>query len=157
MFICSRTSERRIGNGLFTTMPSAPFSVCSHTMVTDCEKFGSARLGIAMSRWFVRLVESFMAPPVWACDAARSRNGGDSAALHPPTGELPFVGKPQQAVFARQLGREGIEGTGQLQDFDGRLVELRVAARGADDRLLQHAARIHGDFEHGACGLPIHL
>ncbi len=49
-FICESTSESFIGSGLLSTMPKAPFSVCSQMSATVCEKLGSDRDGIAMSR-----------------------------------------------------------------------------------------------------------
>ncbi len=37
-------------------MPSAPFSPCSQISETVWEKFGSVSWGIAISKWFDRLV-----------------------------------------------------------------------------------------------------
>ncbi len=79
---------------------------------------------------------------VWACDAVRSRNSGDSAALHPPTGELPFVGEAQHAVFTRQLRRKRVERTRELENLDRGRVEVGIAAGSADDGLFR-AHRSH--------------
>ena len=49
-FICESTSESFIGSGLFSTMPSAPLSVCSQMSATVWAKFGSESCGIAISR-----------------------------------------------------------------------------------------------------------
>ena len=56
---------------------------------------------------------------------------------HAAADELPFVGKAQHAVLAGQLGRKRIEGTRELQDCERRLVEFGVAARAADDGLVE--------------------
>src|SRR5207237_10939207 len=42
--------------GRFTTMPSAPRSLCSQTKVRVREKFGSDIAGMAMRKWLVRLI-----------------------------------------------------------------------------------------------------
>src|SRR5882724_6576403 len=154
-FICDSTSDNRIGSGLLSTIPSAPLSVCSQMSATVCEKFGSVSEGIAISRWLVRLVSAatasakVMSPApvvlmclplmlqVWGWGGAGSRNCGHSPCFHPSVDELPFVCKAQHAVLMSQLGGEGIEGAGELQDGERRLVELGVAARAADDHLLE--------------------
>src|ERR1700728_359983 len=189
-FICESTSESFIGRGLLSTIPSAPFSVCSQMSATVWAKFGSISCGIAISRWLVRLPPSGSAPgsppglpstrelstgvepllvgaclrampPVWArwarlsrktSPARRLRKGRHGAALHAPAHELPFVGKPQHPILCSELRGERIEGTGELQDRERRLVELRVAARAADERAVEGTARGNGQLEHGGCG-----
>src|SRR5258707_6269257 len=67
--VCSASDEYSIGiatwrksaasvtsMGRFTTMPSAPRSLCSQTKVRVREKFGSDIAGMAMRKWLVRLI-----------------------------------------------------------------------------------------------------
>src|SRR6185312_13124956 len=170
-FICDSTSDSFIGRGLLRTMPSAPLSVCSQMIATVCAKLGSARVGMAIRRWLVRLPLSPSPnagpppvsspggsppatpclppmPSVWACRPGVSRNRLHRSAAHAAADELPFVGKAQHAVLARQLRRKRIEGTRQLQDRERRLVEFGVAARAADDGLVERAVGADADLDH---------
>src|SRR5689334_23169822 len=88
---------------------------------------------------------------VWARWPRLSRNRY-GAALCASAYKLPFVGKTQHAVLGRELGREGVEGARELEDGEGRLIELGVAARAADDGAVERAVGVDADLEDRARG-----
>jgi hypothetical protein len=53
---CLKRAARFTSMGRFTTIPSAPRSLCSQTKVRVREKFGSDIAGMAMRKWLVRLI-----------------------------------------------------------------------------------------------------
>src|SRR5215472_5997591 len=89
--------------------------------------------------------------PVWARRPRVSRNRY-RAALCAPAYKLPFVGKTQHAVLGRELRREAVERARELEDREGRLIELGVAARAADDGAVERAVGVDADFEDRARG-----
>src|SRR5579864_4502859 len=180
-FICDSTSESFIGRGLLSTMPSAPLSVCSQMRATVWAKFGSLSCGIAIKRWLVRLpappsantgeplpgslgetVSGVLAPPVvclrtistvWARRARVSRNRRHRPRTRTAADEAPLVGKTQHAVLGRELRRKRVEGTGELEDRKRRLVELRIAARAADEGAVESAVGIDANLNDGTRGV----
>src|SRR5487761_809829 len=185
-FICESTSERRIGRGLLRTMPRAPRSVCSQTSATVCAKIGSRREGIAIRRWLVRpppfhgsppvdepkgdsppaaalsllcsspMDTSMRAEPSWLKERSSGRRA-HRAGSHPAADELPLVHEAQHPVAMRELRRERVEGTGEAQYGERRLVELRIAARAADRGALQMSVRVDGHLDDRArigAGMP---
>src|SRR5689334_17386648 len=162
-FIWERTSDSRIGSGLLSTMPKAPFSVCSQMRDTVWAKLGSDRDGIAISRWFVRLfcalsangdvpipgtpVTVMFLPPisrVWGSAAEGSRNGRHAATPSP----LPFVDKTQHVMLARQFRWERIKRSGELQSLQRHIVQLARAAATADDIGDQRSIRGNTHLDH---------
>ena len=80
-FICASTSPSFMSRGLFSTMPSAPLSLCSQIRVTLCAKLPSASEGIATSRLLASEVVGLMSE-VWGRPGALSR-GCASARARP--------------------------------------------------------------------------
>jgi hypothetical protein len=68
-----KSAARFTSMGRFTTMPSAPRSLCSQTKVRVREKFGSDIAGMAMRKWLVRLIVAF------ATSAHFTTGGGTTA------------------------------------------------------------------------------
>src|SRR6185437_465637 len=127
--------------------------------------------GMAISRWFVRLEPSASSasdsPPAVAlsllCSGSlmspkygdgappaqgkQSRRRRERPRREPAADELPLVDEVQHTIAVRQLRREGVEGTGELEDGERGLVELRIAARAADGGAIEPAIRIDGHFD----------
>src|SRR5690606_37854119 len=71
------------------------------------------------------------------------------AGLQSSFDELPLVGKPQHAVFARKLGRERVERARELENLERGLIELGRTARAANDGRAERAVRLDAHFKHG--------
>src|SRR5579863_4826520 len=103
-----------------------------------------------MGTWGRRLKESCARNrPLW--------RRGDRARGYPPADELPLINEVQHPVALRELRREGVEGAGEPEDGECRLIERRVAAGAADGRLIEAPIRVDGDRDHGIgvrAGLP---
>src|SRR5689334_2630574 len=62
--------------------------------------------------------------------------------------ELPFIGEAQLVVITAEIARKRIEGRGEAQDAERRLIDVRPAARAPDQDLREAAVRADRDFEH---------
>src|SRR5882672_4931481 len=158
-FICASTSPSFMSRGLLSTMPRAPLSLCSHTRVTLCVKLPSASEGMATSRLLARELLSGMFR-VWGCRSPLSRPIGDiCAGRHRALGEravdeFPLVGKAQRGVITRQGAWKGLEGAGEPENHQRRLVDLGIAAAALHRGLEQAPVPPQRDLDHRAPAQP---
>src|SRR5690606_20796007 len=66
--------------------------------------------------------------------------------------KLPFVSEAQLLVLLAQLCRKRIEGGGEAQDRERRLIDLLIPARATRDRGSERAVGSNGDLPHRFAG-----
>src|SRR5690348_7866374 len=138
---CRKSASSVTSIGRFTTMPSAPRSLCSQMKVRVREKFGSAIAGMAMRKWLVRLI---------VCIGHRSRIliPGEVWLKSPPEGSGERYDRAEAArggLFGDDLvgAREGprardVQDVRVHPDVVRETVERRGEAHDADRGLVQH-------------------
>src|SRR3954469_6936991 len=117
-----KRADRLTSMGRFTTIPSAPRSLCSQTKVRVREKFGSDIAGMAMRKWLVRLIVCMTPLRILPLLGEHLVGAGEG----PGAGDVKDVG-----VGLDVLG-EAVEGRGEPHDADRGLVEHALAGGAVD-------------------------